>query len=257
MDHALPDGDKSARIERALRARIAEGTWAVGSRLPPERDLAREFGAARNTVRKALAVLAEAGLTTAAIGRGTFVASPAPERLLEALRRAARPVAPADAAEVRLLLEPPAAALAATRATSADYAAIDAALHATVGAASHDAFEHADAALHAAIVAASRNGFLMDLYGIVVATRDEPRWAALKRRAATPQRRALYDRQHESLVAALHARDVDAAFHAMQQHLRDVQASLSEYRMPLDPDQPSPAANASSTPAWAAKSRKP
>jgi GntR family transcriptional repressor for pyruvate dehydrogenase complex len=230
MAYTGPASDKVAWIERELRARIASGAWETGSRLPSERQLAGEFGVARNTLRKALAALSQAGLLTAGIGRGTFVAGSVPPALVEALRRAARPVAPSDAAEVRLLLEPPAAALAATRATAADYAAIEAALHAGLAADSYEAFERADAGLHAAIIAASRNTFLVDLYSIIVATRDEPRWTALKRRAATPQRRALYDRQHTALVQALRERDVDAAFRAMQEHLREVQASLSDYR---------------------------
>jgi DNA-binding FadR family transcriptional regulator len=221
--------DKAGRIEQALRARIVAGAWPAGGRLPAERQLADEFGCARNTVRKAIAALADAGLLRAAIGRGTFVGDAVPPALVEALRRAARPVAPSDAIEVRLLLEPPAAALAATRATGADFAAIEAALQASHSAEDFDAFEHADAALHAAIVAASRNSFLVDLYQIVVATREEPRWAALKRRAATPRRRALYDRQHAALATALRDRDVEAGFRIMQEHLREVQASLSDY----------------------------
>jgi DNA-binding FadR family transcriptional regulator len=228
--HLAQAADKAERIAQALRARIAAGIWPAGGRLPPERQLAGEFRCARNTVRKAIASLTEAGLLTAAIGRGTFVASSIAPALVEALRQAARPVAPSDAIEVRLLLEPPAAALAATRATDTDYAVIEAALQAGLGADGYEAFEQADAELHTAIVAASRNSFLVDLYRIVVATRAEPRWATLKRRAASPQRRALYDRQHTALAAALRERDVETAFRVMQEHLRDVQASLSDYR---------------------------
>jgi DNA-binding FadR family transcriptional regulator len=225
---AAASGIKSERIEQVLRARIEQGQWDAGTRVPSERDLAVEFGVARNTVRRAIAGLAQTGLVEASVGRGTFVASLVPPSLLAALRHAARPITPADAVEVRLLLEPPAAALAATRATPDDYAAIDAALRATLAAADHAAFEAADAALHAAVIAASRNAFLVSLYRVVVAARDEPRWAAVKRRAATPQRRALYDRQHTDIVGGLHDRDVDRAFGAMQAHLRAVQASLSE-----------------------------
>lgn len=234
VDYSVGGRDKAERIAADLRARIVSGIWPVGSRVPAERHLADEFGVARNTVRKAMAALSGAGLIAAAPGRGTFVANAVPPALVEALRQAARPVAPADAAEVRLLLEPPAAALAAVRATEADYAAIESALHESLAADGIEAFERADAALHAAVIAASRNSFLVDLYRILVATRDEPRWAALRRRAATPERRALYDRQHTTVVAGLRQRDPDRAFHAMQDHLRAVQACLSEYRLGAD-----------------------
>ena len=225
LDH---DAAKARSVERRLRGLIAEGAWPVGGRVPSERRLAQDFGVARNTIRRAVAALAEQGLLAASVGRGTFVAGRVSGEMEAALRGAARPVAPADAAEVRLLLEPAAAALAATRAGPADYAAIDAALAATLAASDFAAFEAADTSLHAAIVAACRNEFLAGLFGIVTASRATPRWTALKRRAANPDRRALYDAQHEALVTALHERDVDAAFSAMQEHLRAVQASLSE-----------------------------
>jgi DNA-binding FadR family transcriptional regulator len=220
---------KAGGVEEELRARIAGGAWAVGARVPSERQLADEFGVARNTVRKALASLAEAGLISATIGRGTFVANAIPPGLSLALRQAARPIAPFDAIEVRLLLEPPAAALAATRASSSDYAALDRALQGSFAAEGYEEFERWDAALHSAVIAASRNAFLIDLYRIVCATRDEPRWTALKRRAASPERRRLYDRQHAALVASLRDRDVDTAFAVTQEHLRAIQASLSDY----------------------------
>lgn len=225
LDH---ETEKSRLIERRLRGRIAEGAWPVGGRVPSERQLALEFGVARNTLRRALATLAEQGLLAASVGRGTYVCGRLSPEQEQALRAAARPVAPADTAEVRLLLEPAAAALAATRAGAADYVAIDTALRDSEQAAGLEAFEAADAALHAAIIAACRNDFLIGLFGIVTASRASPRWAALKRRAASADRRALYDRQHARIVAALHERDVDAAFRAMQEHLRAVQASLSD-----------------------------
>jgi GntR family transcriptional regulator len=64
-----------AQIEASLRARISSGEFSPGERLPAERDLARELGVSRMTVRQALGVLAEAGLVERGVGRGTFVSS--------------------------------------------------------------------------------------------------------------------------------------------------------------------------------------
>ena len=53
------------QVKEALRARITDGSWTTGSKLPPERGLAEELGASRNTVRKAIKLLsAEAYVST-------------------------------------------------------------------------------------------------------------------------------------------------------------------------------------------------
>ena len=60
------------RVAEALAARIAAGTIPPGSRLPPEKALADEFGVAYGTVRRAMDVLREQGLVVTLWGKGTF-----------------------------------------------------------------------------------------------------------------------------------------------------------------------------------------
>jgi GntR family transcriptional regulator len=64
-----------------LRARIYDGTYPRGSRLPPEPELIAEHGVSRVTVRLALGLLREEGLIEPSRGRGTFVRQVAPLRL--------------------------------------------------------------------------------------------------------------------------------------------------------------------------------
>ena len=59
-----------------MALRIAAGEWQPGSRLPPERELASEYGCAYNTLRRAMSVLRERGLIITMHGRGTYVARP-------------------------------------------------------------------------------------------------------------------------------------------------------------------------------------
>ncbi|MHB8528945.1 MAG: GntR family transcriptional regulator [Caulobacteraceae bacterium] len=63
------------RLQRALREAIADNRLAADEALPPERDLAEEFGVSRITVRRALETLVEEGLLTRRQGAGTFVTS--------------------------------------------------------------------------------------------------------------------------------------------------------------------------------------
>lgn len=61
------------QIETILRGEIAEGQLASGAQLPTEPQLAERFGVNRHTVRRALLVMAQAGLLSIEQGRGTFV----------------------------------------------------------------------------------------------------------------------------------------------------------------------------------------
>lgn len=63
----------SRRIADEFAARIEGGEYAPGARLPSERALADEHGVARNTVKAAMRLLAEAGMVVAHHGKGVFV----------------------------------------------------------------------------------------------------------------------------------------------------------------------------------------
>lgn len=63
-------------IAAKLRSRIADGTYPPARALPGESALMDEFGVARDTVRRALGVLKDEGLVSAAHGVGHFVLDP-------------------------------------------------------------------------------------------------------------------------------------------------------------------------------------
>ncbi|MEV4502716.1 GntR family transcriptional regulator [Streptomyces klenkii] len=66
----------SRRIAEDLRQQIESGQLRSGDKLPSERALAEQYGAARNTAREAIRLLAEQGLVTAKHGSGVFVREP-------------------------------------------------------------------------------------------------------------------------------------------------------------------------------------
>jgi DNA-binding transcriptional MocR family regulator len=67
------------RLLAALERDIRSGALAPGLRLPPQRELAYFLGMSLGTVTKAYAEAERRGLTQATVGRGTFVAAPAPD----------------------------------------------------------------------------------------------------------------------------------------------------------------------------------
>ena len=60
-------------VADALRERIESGSYQPGSQLPTEVQLTKEFDVARDTVRRAIALLAEEGIVVKSHGRGSFV----------------------------------------------------------------------------------------------------------------------------------------------------------------------------------------
>lgn len=73
IDHEGPVTPYRQLVE-ILRARIARGDWAPGRRIASETDLVQQYGLARTTVRRAIAVLREDGDLVVVPQRGTFVA---------------------------------------------------------------------------------------------------------------------------------------------------------------------------------------
>jgi len=75
------------QIYDALRAAILRGQISPGTRLPPQRDLARELGVSRNTVMMAFEQLAAEGYLEGRVGAGTYVSASLPEDLLQVRER--------------------------------------------------------------------------------------------------------------------------------------------------------------------------
>src|SRR6478752_10769153 len=64
------------QIADQIRALIKRGEFVAGSRLPPERDLAKQLGVSRPSVREALIALEVEGLADVRIGSGIYVLRP-------------------------------------------------------------------------------------------------------------------------------------------------------------------------------------
>ena len=107
-------------IVEQIHALIREGRWAPGDQIPPERELAERFRVSRTSVREALRALEMQGIIDSRQGGGTFVRTADTEALVPplaaAILRGRRELA--EVLEVRELIEPGIARLAATRATA-------------------------------------------------------------------------------------------------------------------------------------------
>jgi DNA-binding FadR family transcriptional regulator len=210
-------------VAQDIGRKIDTGEWPDGFRVPAERELAITYRLARNTIRRALLELD--GRLIRIVGRGTFVKGNPAGRGREFVSRL-RDASPTDIMEVRLIMEPQAAALAAHRASTADLSEIETILRKSIAAKGTAEFEHWDAALHLAIFRATKNALLIDYCEAINAARGQPHWYHLKQRNMTETLRRQYDQQHSAVVSALLQRDAEAARRLQIQHLNSVRDRL-------------------------------
>ncbi len=213
----------AAAIAARLRQAIMDGTYAYGSRLPAERDLATHFGASRSTVREALRRLEEQRLLSRRIGSGTFVSfRPAADG-----SSMAEQTSPLELIEVRLALEPRIARLAAVNATARDLDRLAEAL-ARVERAGEDreAFSNADEHFHLLLAECTRNPLLLSLYRQINDVRSHAQWGRMKEKILTAKRIEAYNRQHRQLYEALRSRDAEGAEATIEAHLEKARQHL-------------------------------
>ena len=237
---ALAAGDASrvyptrgvhGRLVEQIGRRILGGELAPGAMLPREAELVQELGISRTAVREAIKVLAAKGLVESRQKLGMRVR---PERAWNLLDpdvlawQAASGPSPeltAHLVELRRMIEPAAARLAATRRSAEQLQALASAL-ADMTAAVDDplAYYRADLAFHRAVFAASGNPFVDRLGAIVSAVLEVS--FRLQRRSLIPMAVGLA--MHERVLAAVRARDADAAERAMDEIIEEARIELEQ-----------------------------
>jgi GntR family transcriptional regulator, transcriptional repressor for pyruvate dehydrogenase complex len=210
-------------VEEQLREAILSGEFGQGDKLPTEAELARQFAVSRTTVREALRALAAAGLISKVPGvaGGSFVRSIDHRALGSALGESLDvilrlgSVTRDEVAQMRRLLELPAAALAAEHRTAADLERVDEILAREAAAEAGDpALSEIDVSFHSAVAEASGNRVLAS----VVAALHRAARPAAALEAASPAGRAAAA-HHREIGAAIAAGDATAAAAAMAAHL--------------------------------------
>ena len=191
------------RVYDVLRERIIDGVLEGGLRLRQE-SLAEELGVSRTPLREALRRLESEGLVELETNRGARVVEVTVADMLASY-------------EARLLLEPPAAARAATEHGADDAARLRGAITAHRSARSTTALFEANRAFHVALVEASGNPILGRIAALLWATRLGS--AVYQRQAMTPAEAAGDADEHEAITDAVVARDPDGAEQLTRRHI--------------------------------------
>jgi DNA-binding FadR family transcriptional regulator len=192
-------------------------------RLPTEAELASEFGVSRPTLREALRLLAAQGLIRTAKGAtgGSYITVPTTGHLSDSLRSgigllaATRDVSLDELMEARLLLEVQAARLAARRRSDAAVEQLREAIPGKpLALGTQEQFVH-NRDFHAVVFEAAGNALFMIAAGPVF---DVLQTRLARSKLGARFHRAIND-HHRSIVAAIEARDEDAAAGEMHDHV--------------------------------------
>jgi DNA-binding FadR family transcriptional regulator len=209
------------QISHQLASAIAEGKYALGQRLPSERELAQTFGVSRPTVREAIIALELDDLVEVRLGSGVYVKNRHPPSGGES----AKDIGPFELLEARRLIEGESCALAALRIDEGQLGQLsDLIAEMRLDNRQNEVLmsEDADRRFHELIAAATQNSAMVAAVQML--------WES---RARSPQNHLMDDRsrargmrpsieEHKAILRALKQRDPDAARAAMQAHISRV-----------------------------------
>jgi GntR family transcriptional regulator, transcriptional repressor for pyruvate dehydrogenase complex len=214
-------GRVSADIVEQIKQAIQEGRLTPGDQLPSERELTKQLGVSRVSVRDALRMLEAYGLIEVRVGArgGAFVTAPAPNLVGEGMAHMLllASVAPPDVTELRLIFELALLPLACERRTDEDLEDLDAICdraEATLQAGAYDVALSAE--FHTRLAGATHNNAI----ALFAESFQGPLLASLRHaQRVAPEMGKAGLLEHRAVVDAIRARDADAARAVMSEHL--------------------------------------
>jgi len=225
------------QIVSQIRNHIMQGKLKAGDKLPPERNLAQEFGTSRASIREALSALEMLGLVESKSGHGNFIRADGAEasidgELLKELLKAHRPY---EIFESRLEIEPNLAALAAQRSTAEEKKKLSKQVE-RLNALGKDLqtdpskleeFMEEDRKFHLLIGRCAHNSVLFMVFSGVNLMMKEAHWKTLKAKAVGIEGNLQrYGKEHRAIFIAIRDGRPEMARTKMRQHIQDLKTDL-------------------------------
>jgi GntR family transcriptional repressor for pyruvate dehydrogenase complex len=213
---------QTSEIVETVLSFITSQGLREGDVLPAERRLAEALGLTRRELRQALSALEASGRVWRGVGRGTYLGS-RPVKYSPSLKGLSVGTSPADVAEMRLMIEPALAALAASKASPEDLAEMEKCARKNAASTTDNEWQQWDHRFHLLIAQATRNPAIIALMEAVNGVRVKP---SLRERTDDDTERKRFAAEHQSIVDAMRSRESDEAARRMHAHLANVQARI-------------------------------
>jgi len=212
------------QIANAIMDSIKRGEFTPGGALPPERELAKQLGVSRSSVREALIALEMTGWVDIRTGNGVFVMQPQPQSSAPATEAE---FGLQDLLQARLAFEGMLAELAAQHGTPAQRDQLRTLADRLLDYNTNDAaFLEQDKRFHLLISEMSGNEVLRDMMEYLWNKRDSAHFRRLERHYADNAFTEEMNRDHQQIAAAICDGNAAVARAAMESHLAQVQQRL-------------------------------
>lgn len=207
-----------------IKAMIVSGELKPGQRLPPEKELSETLGLSRNSLREAVKSLEIIRVLDVRRGDGTYVTSLEPRLLLEAMAFVVdlhQNQSIVEIFDVRRVLEPHAAALAATRITDEELERLRSSLDAVSLTTSVEELVAHDLEFHRLISEAGGNAYLSSLLDSMSGETIRARiWRGITQEGSSARTLA----EHAAILQALRNRDPEMARAALTVHIGGIES---------------------------------
>ena len=221
------------QIADQIRTLIRNGEFPTGARLPPERDLAKQLGVSRPSVREALIALEVEGLVEVRIGSGIYVQAPGVKNGAKTVGRSVpddggAKAGPFELLRARYVIEGETAALAAKSAKKGQVQAIEETLESMRHELDDDKQPlDGDRMFHLRIAEATGNGALVAVVDMLWEDRTGPLYKQLEHHYDSPSLWHSAMAEHRAVLKAIAAKDALGARAAMQRHLNQAYKRFS------------------------------
>lgn len=220
------------QLAELIENKIISGVYRLGDQLPTEFEMAAQYGVSRTVVREAMKALKEKGWVETYVGRGTFIVDNSSRGVgtsFDVIVRRNPAQGFENLIEVREIIEPEIAAMAALRASSEQIEAMRAAVEqmerglSPTG--SMDDFLLGDVLFHKLIAESCGNPLILSIINPVVAMMREQQEFHLYRVKGGSSRSQI---NHRLILQAIQKRDPKAAHKHMLEHIRQVRQDVQD-----------------------------
>ena len=212
----MEPGRSAGMSPQEIRAALSEMADSKHE-LPPERQLVDLLRVPRSRLRRVLAEMRDSGqLPPVQVGRRTT------REFSQRIDELARVANPTDVIELRIIIEPQLARLAAVRASAVQIDSIKKAAKSGIG----EDYGSSDLAFHIAVASASRNALGREIFNLLRMVGADSRVRLPNRQPICETRRTARDEEHRRIARAIADRVPELAEEAMREHLSSVRTLI-------------------------------
>ena len=220
------------QVADTIRAGITSGGFAAGSRLPSERELAQRFGVSRPAVREAIGALQNEGMVVTRHGSGTYVTASGESPADAPVVAGDADFSPIGTLEVRMLIEPAIARLAARHRRrdplAEHYLALMADVIDITDPAQQSLWTESDRLFHRQLALMTGEALVVKIAEEIAKSMDQPLWQRLRDDGIhDAQRIQLYVAEHRLIYEAIVEGDADGAAFYVEGHLKRVRRDMA------------------------------